>query len=234
VANQLAPAPTAWGIEPRGAAPSRGVVAICLGLAAVLAGVGAVAWAAGGPGAGAAAVVALGAGLWVWVALQPRRLTAGARPLDAPAAPRLANIVAGLSTDLGIPTPSLFLLREEGANAYVCRSGGPRLGVTPEVLEGYTRTELEALVAHCLLRLGRSNLRRESLVAALGPLGRPLCPLVGPPEDVAAASVTRYPPALASAIRKASPAPPRAPFSFVAAAPFHEAPEARAALLADL
>jgi hypothetical protein len=106
--------------------------------------------------------------------------------------------------------------------------------VTRSLLDSYTRTELEAVVAHCLLRLARSSLRREGLAAALGPLARSLCPVVGTPEDVRAVALTRYPPALAAAIRKATPARQGGLFYFVARPPWHEDPEARAAVLDDL
>jgi hypothetical protein len=215
---------------PRGRATTAALLAAGGALAAALG------WWIAGPLAGLAAAGLYAGALAAWIAAQPRQAlrAAAAEPLEAGAAPRLRNLAAGLAADLGVSVPSLWLVSGPGANALVSRAGGPALGVTRQLLETYTRTELEAVVAHCLVRLGASSLRREALAAALGPLGRPLCPVLGAPSDAAAAAVTRYPPALATAILKASPARRNAPFYFVAAPPWHEDPEARAALVADL
>jgi hypothetical protein len=198
-------------------------------------------------GFGAAAIVDLplalalvclyAAALVLWLGGAGRRALSafGARPLEAADAPRLVNLVAGISARLGAEPPSLWLLDKDGPNALVGRAGGPALGVTSALLERCTRTELEAVVTHCLLRLERSpRLAREALASCLGTAARPLLPVVGGPEDVAVAALTRYPPALASAIRKAAPERRFAPYWFVAPEPFDEPPEGRADAVASL
>jgi hypothetical protein len=225
-----------WGAGRRPHLSARALGA--LGAAAALAVLvpGALAWSVGGPVV-AAAIVLLSVGvLGAWIAVQPRRALGARSPvaLRAQDAPRLVNVVAGLSADLGVPVPSLWVVEGQGANAVVGRLGGPAVGVTRSLLESYTRTELEAVVAHCLLRLRRNALRLEAFAAAVGPLGRWLCPVVDARGDGEVAAVTRYPPALASAIRKASPAEEGAPFLFVAPRPWHDDQEKRAAFVADL
>jgi hypothetical protein len=197
---------------------------------------GALAWWLGGPAAGASAALLCAVALGAWVAVQPRRAIRARSPvaLGSEEAPRLLNVAAGLSADLGIPPPKVWIVEGDGANAVVGRLGHSSVGVTRALLDLYTRTELEAVVAHCLLRLRRPALRREALVAALGPLGRLLCPVVDAQLDAAVAAVTRYPPALAGAIRKATPARGGAPFLFVAPRPWHDDPEHRAVQVADL
>jgi hypothetical protein len=197
---------------------------------------GALAWWLGGPAAGASAALLCAVAVGAWIAVQPRRAIRARSPvaLGSEEAPRVVNVVAGLAADLGIPPPKVWIVEGDGPNAVVGRLGQASVGVTRALLDLYTRTELEAVIAHCLLRLRRPGLRREALAAALGPLGRVLCPVVDAQHDAAVAAVTRYPPALAAAIRKATPARGGAPFLFVAPRPWHDDPEQRAAHVADL
>ena len=205
------------------------------GAAAVLV-PGGLVWLWGGLALGALVACLCAAAAAGWIALQPRRALGARAPvaLDSEAAPRLVNVVAGLSRDLGVPTPRLWRVAGDGPNAVVGRRGGPAVGLTRSLLDSYTRTELEAVAAHCLVRLGREGLRREAVGAALGPLGRKLGPFVDAREDARVAAITRYPPALASAIRKAAPSSTGAPFLFVAPPPWHDDPEQRARAVADL
>jgi hypothetical protein len=197
---------------------------------------GAFAWWARASAAGAMVALIFIIAVGAWIAVQPRRALRARSPvaLRPEDAPRLVNLVAGLSADLGLAAPSLWIVEGDGANAVLGRLRGPAVGVTRTLLESYTRTELEAAVAHCLLRLRRPALKREALAAATGPLGRLLCPVVDARDDAEVAAVTRYPPALATAIRKATPARPGAPFLFVAPLPWHDDPEERAAYVEDL
>ena len=149
--------------------------------------------------------------------------------------PRLVNITTGIARDLGVAPPALFVIPEDAPNAMVCRAKGPAIGVTRGLLDTFTRTELEAVVAHCMVRLLSSDVERASLALAQGPLGTRSIPPVGFQDDVRAASVTRYPPALANAVEKAQPLPGRyAPFWFVADDPSHRPVEERAAAIRDL
>ena len=175
----------------------------------------------------------------------------GAQALEDGREPRLANLAAGLARDLDAEPPHLYLVASGGPNALVVRSSGSAVALTQSLLEVYTRTELEAVIAHCLVRLrDRRRMRRMGLAVALGrparpPLGRPARPFrspalgnpepVGLEDDLAAVSVTGYPPALASAISKAEPAGGRfAPLWFVGTDPSRPAPERRVAELSDL
>lgn len=160
----------------------------------------------------------------------------GARPLAAEEAPRLANIVTGLAGDLGMHPPRLYLIEDGGPNALV-RKGGPggTLAVTRGFLDAYTRTEQEAVVAHCLARMQRGDFVYSNLAARWSDLGAGLAPRVGTAEDGLAAAVTRYPPALQSALEKADARVKRyTPLWFAAASPSHDDTSARAAALADL
>lgn len=163
-----------------------------------------------------------------------RRLAA--RPLPAGRAQRLENIVTGLAGDLGIAAPDLYFMDRPGPNALVA-SGGPNgiLAVTPSLLENFTRTELEAVVAHSLLRLHSKAFVYSNLAARWSDLGAGLAPRVGAGDDVRTCALTRYPPALAAAIDKCDARIERyAPLWFAADAPSHEPAAARIALLKDL
>ena len=207
-----------------------GVPGLILGLAG---------WLTLGPVAGAVAVALyLGVAVW-WAAGLGRRAlrSEAARPLTVDAAPRLFNLVHGLSHDLDMAVPTLWTLPDSGANALVCRGrGGPALALAPAVYEDFTRTELEAVVAHCLARLATpGEVRRASLSAGLGGIAGPLTPTRDLSEDVRAVSITRYPPALASAIEKCEPQGGRfSPLWFVPDGTRYPSPTDRAEALRDL
>ena len=183
----------------------------------------------------AAGIVVLGA-LALWVTTRGRAIIsdAGAQPLEPHDAPRFENIAAGLATDLGMSKPGLWIVEEGGPNAFVAWSRGPHIGITRAVLTDFTRTEVEAIVAHCLVRVVSGETKASTVAAALGPLPSGGS-RVGGPLDVASASLTRYPPALASAIGKSTPRAGR--FSgawFSSEAPSHVPPAERIAALDDL
>ena len=119
--------------------------------------------------------------------------------------PRLWNIATGLAGDMGSKPPHLFLIGEGGPNSLACIARGPALAVSKSLLDTYTRTEIEAVVAHGLVRLASGTIERATLSVALGPLGTKSLPRVGGADDVHACALTRYPPALANAIEKAEP-----------------------------
>lgn len=172
-----------------------------------------------------------------WVLDAPRRCLAsvGATPLDAARYPRPSNIVDGLAARLGIPAPELYVLAAPGPNALTSSRHGGAIALTQSLLDGYSRTELEAVLAHCLVRLRRGAVQRATTRLALGPTGRLLIEPVGTPDDVAAAAVTRYPPALAAAISKAEPRGGKyAPLWFVPAGRPALDPASRVEALSDL
>lgn len=167
-------------------------------------------------------------------AVMLRRL--GARPLGPGEGARLRNIAAGLAADLGIEAPDLLLIPDGGPNAWV-RAGRTRgvVAVTAALLDTYTRTELEAVVAHCLTRMQAPDFVYSNLAARWSDLGAGLAPRVGEVHDVRAVALTRYPPGLASALQKADGEIVRyAPLWFVADAPSHQPAAERIAAVSDL
>ena len=210
-------------------------LSVVLGVPAVL-----FAWLAGVVGGLVAAVVALvgyvAATVW-WLTRQGRGLleTTEARPLVEDEAPRLFNLGRGIAADLGMDPPRMSLVKEGGANALACFARGPVIGVTQGLLDDYTRTELEAVVTHCTVRLATRDLRRAALGAALGGAAGPAGVSRPTDADTRTAEITRYPPALASAIEKATPARGRrAAFWFVASGAGQVAQAERAEGLRDL
>ncbi len=190
-----------------------------------------------GPGIMMLVNALLGVAFLIWAsnqgALALRSATATpALPEDEP---RLFNVVHGIVSDLNAPPPAIFVVSEGGPNALACRARGPVMAVTRSLLDSYTRTELEAVVAHCIVRLLSPDIERAAFGIALGPLGTRAIPRVGTHDDVRAAATTRYPPALISAIEKAEPRGGRfAPLWFVAEGPSHRAVDKRITTLREL
>lgn len=158
-----------------------------------------------------------------WIGTRGSRLLRSlkARRLRDDEEPRLTNIAGGLSADLGCPPPELWLVAEGGPNALVCRRGRHlALAVTRALLDRYTRTELEAVVAHSLTRSVAGRDRTSGATTE---------------DDIRAAALTRYPPAMASAIAKAEPATgANASLWFVATAPTSPTVNERIEALEDL
>ena len=186
--------------------------------------------------AAALALYVLGV-VW-WVRSQGHRALASvaARPARPGELDRIENLVAGLASDLGIEPPDLLVYEQGGPNALVVSvAGGHRIAFEANLLSEFSRTELEAVVAHCLVRVGAGQIAAAQVGLAMGPLGAGLVGITGGVDDVAAAAVTRYPPALAAAVEKCEPGGGRwAPLWFVAGAPSHVPAPDRAAALLDL
>lgn len=150
-------------------------------------------------------------------------------------AERVENLAAGLAKTNGLPVPTVYLVSDPAPNALVFRKWGPAIGVTRSLLDTYSRTELETVVAHCLVRLNSRHHRLALLAAFWGWIGARLGPTVGTDDDVKAAAMTRYPPGLVRALEKAEPAAKRyAPLWFVAGGPSHRPVPERIAALQDL
>jgi Zn-dependent protease with chaperone function len=144
----------------------------------------------------------------------------GAVTVDEGGEPRFRNLVAGLSAKLGLGPVDLFLYADGGPNAITGRVERPFVCAARSLVSTYTRTELEAVVAHCLVR-HRQPPRRWIPV--------------GYADDVRAVALTRFPPALVSALRKAEPYRGRsASFYLVAEGVTHRPLEARIEALLDL
>jgi Zn-dependent protease with chaperone function len=150
--------------------------------------------------------------------------------------PRLENLVRGLSEDHRLVTPRAIVLENAPPNAFVWRPlfGTAVLAISRSYLGALSRTELEGVVAHCLVRIDSSDARAATMAGLLGPIGVRVAPKVGVFDDVGAASLTRYPPGLASAIRKAAPPRGAAPLWFVSDGPSHRAAATRVEELAEL
>jgi hypothetical protein len=233
------PAPAApfdpfWGVEiirPNGAAVGR--AAVLLAIPALLVAV-VVALMAGPVWGGLALLLGVGAAVaWVlgqgWLSL---RSCSARRPRPAEH-PRLTNIVSSLAAQVGTADVDEAVAPGMEPGAWLCPVGGRAVLVCTEgLLQRFTRTEVEAVVASLLFRRRDHGGLLALMSAALGPtagsLGR-----VTTADDVRALSVTRYPPALASALLRASPERGRrAAFAFAPAGPV--APKERAAEVRDL
>ena len=202
-------------------------------LAAVALTLGALVTIPAGVPAGLAATAATALGLALWVLAQPRRVVRLTRA-ERSAHPRLVNLAEGLARQTGEPVPELWVVPSGRPNLFVSRwRRQGHLGLTAELLESFTRTELEAVVAHGLGRLRRSLLA-ESFAASVGGHIPGAPPLVGVADDLWAVSATRYPPALASALEKAGPPGPLAAFWLANDGPTHEPSTRRRALLEEL
>ncbi|MDQ3916430.1 MAG: hypothetical protein M3323_14055 [Actinomycetota bacterium] len=187
---------------------------------------------------GVAAFLALFAGAIVWTVSNSSRgmlRREGAARVRPGTSPRLENMVEGLAEQTGIPAPELWLVDDDEPNALVCFTKRPALAVTRGLVDTYTRTELEAVVAHCYVRFERTSTPAARTLLALSYVSPAFGVPVGGADDLRAAAATRYPPALASAIAKAVPRRGKgAAFWFVADAVTHVPPAERAAALLDL
>lgn len=175
--------------------------------------------------------------LALWVRSQGSRVlkSVAARPGKPGELARLENLVRGLSSDLGIAPPDLLVTDEPGPNALVAKRSNHVVVVTADLARDFSRTELEAVLAHCIVRIASDQVPPTQAGLSLGPLGLGLGRLTGGPDDIVTAGVTRYPPALATAIEKCEPRRGRfAPLWFVAEGPSHTPPERRIADLRDL
>lgn len=162
--------------------------------------------------------LALGLGVaWWWhrqsAAAALRSL--GARPLGEGEQPRVDNLVEGLTVAHGFRLPDLYLVEDSAPNAAVL-ARTPREGalvVTSGLVERLDRVQLEAVLAHELLRVRRgeatANLTVASLPARLAGIAPGVASWAGRAitdgavlvdADLAVAEVTRYPPGLEQAL----------------------------------
>jgi heat shock protein HtpX len=148
----------------------------------------------------------------------------GSHPVTEADEPRLHNLVEGLCVGIGLEPPRLRIVEDPAPNALaVARAvDDADLVVTRGLIDTLSLVELEAVLAHELARIRRG----EALVGVVA--GSTLqTPLVGPIaravvtrgepidtwSDLAAVEITRYPPALASALGKLATADPSVPRS---------------------
>lgn len=174
---------------------------------------------------GPIAFVVVAAALWGGV-VAPRSSRAEERVLrcigpvrdaDARSEARLINLVDGLVPSAGLSRPRCLVIDDPARNALVL-GRNPRhscVVVTRGLLDATTRMELEGVVAAALVTIRDGLVAAPTLTLALG--GARLLGMVGEGRpaaeaDLAAVSLTRYPPGLAAAFRRILEAgPPSAP-----------------------
>jgi hypothetical protein len=191
--------------------------------------------AVGGPGLVGAALIV--------IVLATDLLTQGRRALRDRSAhvlaegssPRVENVFRGIEEKLGLADARLFVFPSPDAEAFVCHSGAPTVALSQGLLDTFSRTEMEAVIAHCLLRLRSTGVRRAELACHLRWLAPVVGTVVGPHEDVSSVALTRYPPTLVSALQRCREARGhRAPLYLAARHPCHVPRDDRIAALADL
>lgn len=158
---------------------------------------------------GAATAIVYMAALASWVSAQDRlALRAVAARAVAPSfEPRLRNVASGLAEGLGGGPVELWVIPGPQVRALGCGPRGrPRVALSEGLLRSFARTELEAALAFLLTRQRVRGPWPARLAAALGPLSVP--PQAGAQiaDDLRAVALTRYPPALASALARIEPA----------------------------
>lgn len=173
-----------------------------------------VAWVLGGSAVGVVAFVVVFAALAGWVFWGADRLVRSGlsssgvawREADARVDARLYNTAEGLATTIGVRCPKLAVVECDGLNAMVsgARRGRELVVVTSGLLEGLDVVELEAVLAEVLYRLRSGEVAAETALVATFGLGRSF--LLGAGHDTRldaeAVRITRYPPALTSALEK--------------------------------
>jgi hypothetical protein len=130
----------------------------------------------------------------------------GTRPADAQADARLLNLAEGLCVSAGVKLPELRVLEAEGLNLAVVgkHQADATIVVTSRLLEQLTRMELEGVVAVAVTAIRQGDLAPVTLSAAAFGLASGYAVGTGRDArlDEGAASLTRYPPGLASAYDK--------------------------------
>jgi Zn-dependent protease with chaperone function len=145
------------------------------------------------------------------------------------------NLVAGRARSENAAVPEVMLFERPAPNAFIWGGRRPVIAMSRDAVEAFTRTEIEAMVAHCFVRLGSGAGRTLPIAVLLGRLAAWAGPLVGATHDVATAASTRYPPALRSALAKCAPARGTfAPSFFVAEGWSHSPVMDRVRALEDL
>jgi heat shock protein HtpX len=183
------------------------LVALFAAIPAVVLGV--ISFIAAGPVVGAVVLVVVAVALAAWARLAgDRRVLAaiGGRDADPVVDARLWNLTEGLSIGAGLRQPRLRVIDASTLNAMAAGARADRaiVGVTSGLLAELDRIELEAVLAEELILIRRQDTAPATVLAATFGLGRAIAL---PPDgdaraDQAAVALTRYPPALASALEK--------------------------------
>jgi len=144
----------------------------------------------------------------------------GARDADEVAQARFFNIVDGLSVVVGVQKPQLYVVDSAFPIAMATSSlkGNSCLVVSTGLGELMDRVETEAVVAHLMTRLRNTDIATRTFLLSLtsvlsriglGAIGRWISQRYMSQQailiaDIATCQITRYPPALVSALQKLS------------------------------
>ena len=141
---------------------------------------------------------------WLWFTADTRVVrTLGGTTADRIRHARLVNMVDGVCSGVGVSPPRLVVVDDPGFNTLAAGRHRRRaiLAVTTGLLDGLAPIELEGVVAEQLVRIRRRDTLPLTLALPFGALG---VRMAGPKDDtatdLAAVSVTRYPPGLAAAL----------------------------------
>lgn len=140
----------------------------------------------------------------------------GSTSSDTDRWPRFENLVDGLSLSIGVTDPDLQVIEDSAMNAVSLAQGtNETIVVTSGLLDGLDRMQLEGVIAEMLVRIKSGDAERATAATGLlrpllgGPLrsvGNRLLTQLLPEDremtaDLAAVSVTRFPPGLGAALR---------------------------------
>ena len=137
------------------------------------------------------------------------RRSLNARPAHVGEFPRLHNTVGGLCLTHGIDLPQLFVIDSpEGNAAAMAGREGTSIVLTTGAVDRLGLVELEALVAHLLVRCGEDGLTADTTKASMGRLAGPRLVATadaGPDRlmhvDFDGADLTRFPPGMQTALQ---------------------------------
>ena len=114
----------------------------------------------------------------------------------------------GSAWPTGWPSPTLYVIDDAAPNAFVVGRSADHasLAVTQGLLDVMSRVELEAVIAHELSRIKDDDVLVDTLAVTMPVTARLVHLVMGrgrePRTDMAAVAMTRFPPALASALTK--------------------------------
>jgi len=136
----------------------------------------------------------------------------GAEPLEEAIHPRVESLVESICASFGITEPLLYSVDTDAIDAAVVGSADDtRLVITRGALDKLDRLELEAVVARELSLFG-NGIQAATVMVAVGKVVGPLRATIQDRfldgrrlarADVDGVQLTRYPPALATALEKA-------------------------------
>ena len=94
---------------------------------------------------------------------------AHAQPVSKENARELYNIVENLAITAGLPTPKIYIIKEDGPNAFATGRNPEHavVAVTTGLLERLDRSELEGVIAHELSHIGNRDMLVSTVVVIL-------------------------------------------------------------------